>query len=183
MSSDISNLLYEEQESIIVRRGIIEEKLLTNITPILAPQIKVRGTGKAGGFGNSASGGGGSVRRRSRTSSSEAEGKEHAKVIIQEGVLRIDNVLSSTTVDKLRDHLYVLRQTSEKEIATGIIQPIQRFAQVLLKQNRCDLTIPLGVPGHEIITCALEELICNSPIGSTISSILGKDAILHELSC
>jgi ectoine hydroxylase-related dioxygenase (phytanoyl-CoA dioxygenase family) len=181
MSSDVSNLLYEEQESIIVRRGIIEEKLLTNVTPILAPKIKVRGTGKAGGFGNAASGGGGSGRRS--TSSSEAEGKEHAKVIIQEGVLRIDNVLSSTTVDKLRDHLYILRQTSEKEIAMGIIQPIQRFAQVLLKQNRCDLTIPLGVPGHEIITCALEEIICNSPIGSTISSILGKDAILHELSC
>lgn len=182
LSSDIiSNLLYEEQESIIVRRGMLEEGLLTNVTPLLAPQIKVRGTGKAGGFGNSASGGGGSG--RSTASSSKAEGREHAKVIIREGVLRIDNVISTTTVDKLRDHLYELRQTSEKEIATGKIRPIQRFAQVLLKQNRCDLTIPLGVPGHEIITVALEEIICNSPIGSTISAILGKDAILHELSC
>lgn len=181
LSSDISNLLYEEQESIIVRRGILEESLLTNVTPLLAPQIKVRGTGKAGGFGNSASGGGGSG--RSTTSSSKAEGREHAKVIVREGVLRIDDVISTTTVDKLRDHVYLLRQTSEKEIAIGKIRPIQRFAQVLLKQNRCDLTIPLGVPGHEIITVALEEIICNSPIGSTISAILGKDAILHELSC
>lgn len=181
MSSDVSNLLYEEQESIIVRRGILEESILTNVTPLLAPQIKVRGTGKAGGFGNSASGGGGSG--RSTTSSSKAEGKEHAKVIVHEGVLRIDNVISTNTVDTLRDHIYVLRQTSEKDIDAGKIQPIQRFAQVLLKQNRCDLTIPLGVLGHEIITLALEELLCKSPIGSTISSILGKDAILHELSC
>lgn len=181
ISSDISNLLYEEQESIIVRRGILEESLLTNVTPLTAPQIKVRGTGKAGGFGNSASGGGGSG--RSTTSSSKAEGREHAKVIIREGVLRIDDVISTAIVDKLRDHLYTLRQTSEEEIATGKVRPIQRFAQVLLKQNRCDLTIPLGVPGHEIITVALEEIICNSPIGSTISSLLGKDAILHELSC
>ena len=181
ISSDVSNLLYEEQEGIIVRRGMLEESLLTNVTPLLAPQIKVRGTGKAGGFGNPASGGGGSG--RSTTSSSKAEGREHAKVMVREGVLRIDDVISTATVDKLRDHLYTLRQTSEKEIATGKIRPIRRFAQVLLKRNRCDLTIPLGVPGHEIITVALEEIICNSPIGSTISSILGKDAILHELSC
>lgn len=181
MSSDVSNLLYEEQESIIVRRGIFEESILTNVTPLLAPQIKVRGTGKAGGFGNSSSGGGGSG--RSSSSSSKAEGKEYAKVIVREGVLRIDNVISTTTVEKLREHLYILRQTSEQEIATGKIQPIQRFAQVLLKQNRCDLTISLGVPDHEIATYALEELLCKSPIGSTIASILGNDAILHELSC
>ena len=73
-----------------------------------------------------------------------------------------------------------LRYQSEKEVKEGTIQPIQRFADVLLKQNRCDLTIPLG---DEIISKALEESLCKSPVGSTIASIFTEDAILHEFSC
>ena len=177
----VSNLLYQEQENIIVRRGELEEGFVTNATPLLAPAIKVRGTGKAGGFGNAASGGGGSG--RSTASSSKAEGKEHAKVLMKEGVLRIDGVLSPDTADSVRDHLYDLRRRSEAEVSEGKIQPIQRFAQVLLKRNRCDLTIPLGGGSNAIITKALEEALCKSPVGSTISSIFGDGAILHELSC
>jgi ectoine hydroxylase-related dioxygenase (phytanoyl-CoA dioxygenase family) len=180
-SDYVSNLLYQEQENIIVRRGELEEGFVTNATPLLAPAIKVRGTGKAGGFGNAASGGGGSG--RSTASSSKAEGKEHAKVLTKEGVLRIDGVLSPDTADSVRDHLYDLRRISEAEVSEGKIQPIQRFAQVLLKRNRCDLTIPLGGGSNDIITKALEEALCKSPVGSTISSIFGDGAILHELSC
>ena len=177
----VSGLLYQEQENIIVRRGELEEGFVKNARPLEAPVIKVRGTGKAGGFGNSASGGGGSGRSEAR--SSKEEGKEHAKVLIREGVLRIDNVLSSDTADSVRDHLYELRRTSEAEVDDGKIQSIQRFAQVLLKRNRFDLTIPLGGSNNGIITTALEEVLCKSPVGTTISSIFGDDAILHELSC
>ncbi|KAL3761813.1 hypothetical protein ACHAW5_003922 [Stephanodiscus triporus] len=176
----VSNLLYQEQENIIVRRGEVEEGFVTNAIPLEAPVIKVRGTGKAGGFGNSASGGGGGG--RSTASSSKADGREHAKVLTREGVLRIDDVLSRDTADSVRDHLYDLRRRSEMEVGDGTIQPIQRFAQVLLKRNRCDLTIPLG-GDNWIITRALEEALCRSPVGSTIASVFGEDAILHELSC
>lgn len=186
-SSDVTHLLYEEQENILVRRGMLEEGFVTTTntknaaTPLLAPLIKVRGTGRAGGFGNSASGGGGGG--RSTASSYKAEGREHAKIVRTEGVLRMNNVLSSTTADSARDHLYNLRHISEREVANGTVQPIQRFAQVLLKHNRCDLTIPLGIPGNEIITQALVDILCKSPVGATISYIFGTDAILHELSC
>ncbi|KAL7535642.1 hypothetical protein ACHAXR_006632 [Thalassiosira sp. AJA248-18] len=175
MMAGVADLLYQEQEKIIVRRGELEEQFITNAKPLEAPVIKVRGTGKAGGFGKSSGGGGGGSK-----ASSKAEGKAHAKVLKREGVVRIDNVISPDTADAVREHLYNLRYQSEQEVKEGKIQPIQRFADVLLKQNRCDLTIPLG---NEIITKALEESLRKSPVGVTISAIFGDDAILHEFSC
>jgi len=173
--ADVSNLLYQEQEKLIVQRGELEEKLVANAKPLETTVIKVRGTGKAGGFGKP-SGASGSKSK----ASSKAEGKAHAKVLKREGVLRIDNVLTMDTADAVRDYLYNLRYQSEQEVKEGLIQPIQRFADVLLKQNRYDLTIPLG---DEIVTKALEESLCKSPVGATISSIFGDGAILHEFSC
>lgn len=174
MSSDVSHLLYQEQEKLIVQRGEFEESLVTNVTPLKAPAIKIRGTGKAGGFGKSASG------SSTSNDNNKAEGKEYAKLLKKEGVVRIDNVLAADTADEVREFLYDLRKKSETDVANGQIQPIQRFADVLLKQNRCDLTVPMG---DEIITKALDEALRCSPIGSTISSIFGGGAILHEFSC
>lgn len=155
---------YAEQEALIVDRGVFEQTLITNISPLEAPKIK---GGKAGGFGKA-------------SGNSKAEGKEYAKILKKDGVVRIDNVLSPATADGVRDYLYALREQSEKEVEEGKIQPIQRFATVLLKKNRCDLTIPLG---DEIITTALDESLRLSPIGATISNIFGNEAILHEFSC
>jgi ectoine hydroxylase-related dioxygenase (phytanoyl-CoA dioxygenase family) len=163
MSTDLQQE-YAEQEALIVERGQLEESLMSNISTLEAPKIK---GGKASGFAKS-------------SSNTKAEGKEYAKVLINEGVVRIDNVLSSTTADGVRDYLYELRARSEKEVEEGTIQPIERFATVLLKKNRCDLTVPLG---DEIITQALDETLRLSPIGATISKIFGDAAILHELSC
>jgi ectoine hydroxylase-related dioxygenase (phytanoyl-CoA dioxygenase family) len=155
---------YAEQEALIVDRGMFEETLITNISPLEAPKIK---GGKVGGFGKA-------------SGSSKVEGKEYAKVLKKEGVVRIDNVLSSATADGVRDYLYALRERSEKEVEEGTIQPIQRFATVLLKKNRCDLTVPLG---DKIITTALDETLRLSPISYAISNIFGNEAVLHEFSC
>ena len=171
--ADVSNLLYQEQEKLIVKRGELEESFVTNARPLEAPKIKVRKAG-GGGFG------GGAAAASKGKGSSKAEGKAYAKILKKDGVLRIDNVLSSDTADAVREHLYNLRYQSEKEVNEGKIQPIQRFADVLLKHNRCDLTIPLG---DEIITKALEESLHKSPVGSTIASTFGDGAILHEFSC
>lgn len=171
MSSAASDLLYQEQEKLIVQRGELEETLISNVTPLEAPKIKIRGAGKARGFGKASS---------SSSNNNKAEGKEYAKVLKKEGVVRIDNVLSSETADALREYLYALRRKSESEVEEGKIQPIQRFADVLLKQNRCDLTVPMG---DDIVTKALDESLRVSPIGAILSSIFGEDAVLHEFSC
>jgi len=145
---------------------------VTNVKPLEASKIKIRGAGKAGGFGKTSS---------STNSSSKVEGKAYAKILKKEGVLRLDNVLSASTADTLRTYLYNLRAQSEQEVAAGTVQPIERYANVLLRHNRCDLTIPLGT--NEIITTALNEALRKSPVGGTLQSIFGEGAILHEFSC
>lgn len=170
VGTDVSSLLYQEQEKLLVQRGELEESLVNAIS-LEASKVKVRGTGKAGGFGKSSS---------PRVGPDKAEGKPYAKILRKEGVIRIDNVLSESTADALREYLYDLRCMSESDVKEGKIQPIQRFADVLLKHNRCDLTVPLG---DQIVSTALYESMCKSPVGSIILSEFGKSATLHELSC
>eukprot|EP00970_Alexandrium_tamarense_P013013 scaffold3204_cov185-Alexandrium_tamarense.AAC.6 len=174
--SDVSDLLYREQENLIVQRGQFEETLVTNVTPLEAPVVKIRGTGSAGGFGGGSKGGNSGGTK----AGGKAEGKARAKILKKEGVLRIDNVLSSSTADALRAHLYSLREQAELDVREGRVDKLARFENVLLKQNRCDLTIPMG---DELITQALDEALRLSPIGATISSEFGEEAILHEFSC
>ena len=174
----VNDMLYEEQEKLIVKRGELEEELMAlsnaNSKAIEAP--KLRGVGKAGGFG-----GGSKVnKQRSTKQSRKAEGKAYAKVLKKDGVVRIDNVLSSDIADKIREYVYNLRTKSIAEIESGSVESIQRFADVLLRSNRCDLTLPVG---DEIVADALNEVIRNSAVGQTIASILSDNAELYELSC
>mmetsp|Transcript_31582 Transcript_31582/g.46610 ORF Transcript_31582/g.46610 Transcript_31582/m.46610 type:complete len:383 (+) Transcript_31582:67-1215(+) len=170
--SDASDLLYREQENLIINRGELEEKLMSQkLKPIKVSKVNVRGTGSAGGF---ASGGG------SKKTSLKAEAKTHSIVLKRDGVVRIDNVLSSDVADRMREYAYKLRKTSQEEVEAGTVRPLQRFANVLLKNNRCDLTIPLG---DDIVSDALDELLRKCSVGQTISALLGEDALLYELSC
>lgn len=161
---------YESQEKMIVERGALEEGIMAaSGVPILANKIKERGVGGGGGFGG---GGPSKVTKK-------AEGKSHSKVLKRDGVVRINGVLSDKVADGLRDYVYELKADSEQAVADGSIKPIQRFATVLLRKDRCDLTIPLGSP---IVTKALEEVFCKSSVGETIRALLGKGAVLQELS-
>lgn len=172
--SDAADLLYQEQENLIIDRGDLEEKLMSpKAKPIKASKVNARGTGSAGGFGKTSGGG-------SKKSSLKVQAKTHAKVLKRDGVVRIDNVLSPDVADRMREYAYNLRKKSEKEIEAGTVQPIQRFANVLLKTNRCDLTIPLG---DDVVSDALDDALRNCAVGQTISAILGEDAVLYELSC
>uniref|UniRef100_A0A7S2IAS3 Uncharacterized protein n=1 Tax=Helicotheca tamesis TaxID=374047 RepID=A0A7S2IAS3_9STRA len=177
MSDAASDLLYKEQENLIVSRGKLEEELMASTgTPLLASKVKVRGSGKAGGFG-----GGGSASKKSKKASLKEEAKSYAKVLKKDGVVRIDNVLPSKIADQMRSYVYDLRQKAETDVEAGTVKPIQRFADVLLRKDRCDLTIPLGE--NEIATIALEKVLLESAAGQTIKSILGKGSVLYELSC
>ena len=105
--SDSSNLLYQEAEKVLVNRGELEETLVTDAIPIEANVVKLKGVGKAGGFG-----GGSTSSASSLKKTNTAEAKAHSKVLLEEGVVRIDNVLSDNVADQLRSYLYDLRQTS-----------------------------------------------------------------------
>jgi len=175
--SDVSDLLYQEQEKVLVRRGELEEELMAGTSsPLEANVVKVRGAGKSGGFG-----GGGSSGKKISTAALKAEGKAHAKVLKKNGVVRIDNVLSSDQADKMREYVLSSRQASVEEVESGKVPSLQRFADVLLRKDRCDLTMPLGQ--DDVIADSLNEVLRESAAGQTIKAILGKGSVLYELSC
>ena len=51
----------------------------------------------------------------------------------------------------------------------------ERFADVLLRDHRCDLLLPLSA---EPVMDALAELLLDSPLAKTLEAALGTDAEL-----
>jgi ectoine hydroxylase-related dioxygenase (phytanoyl-CoA dioxygenase family) len=174
-------LLYQEQELILVRRGELEGRLMADTgSPLEAHTVK--GAGSKGGFG-----GANKSKKSSKSSKAPnkagmtAQAKGLAKVLREEGVVRLDHVLTDQTADALRTHLYDMRREAEALVAAGEIRPIQRFANVLLRSNRCDMPVPLGQ--SLIVDQALVELLVQSPLGAVIAKLLTPQAVLYELSC
>jgi len=162
--------LYQEQERLLVNRGVIEFDLMKKAgSPISASICK--GTAAAKGFGTSAG---------MKPAEAKAAAKVHAKELRKSGVVRIDDILTSDMADELREYIFALRQQSEEQVRTGKVKPLERFADVLLKDNRCDLTIPLE---EDIVVDALLQVLQKTPVGKMISSMLGKKSTLYELSC
>jgi ectoine hydroxylase-related dioxygenase (phytanoyl-CoA dioxygenase family) len=162
--------LYEEQETLLVNRGVHEEGLMANNhSPIKTNKIK--GAGSGGGFGGSPAGG--------RKAGFKVEAKAHAKVLQKDGVVRIDGVLTNEMADTMRDFVLTLRAKSEEDIKAGTVRAMDRFANVLLRHNRCDLKIPLG--STEVNT-ALHHVLCQSPVRQTIEELLTPNAVLYELA-
>ena len=162
--------LYEIQEEILVKRGILEEELMSNNQSQLKA-IKVKGAGSSGGFGGATG---------SNKAGLKSEAKAHAKVLQKEGVVRIDGALSANVADAMRDFVVNLRENSEEEVSSGTARSIDRFANVLLRKNRCDLKIPLG---SKAVTDALHDVFCKSALRQTIEELLSSEAVLYELSC
>jgi hypothetical protein len=167
-SSRISYSLYDDQETAITQRGAYEESIMKPSIP-LQPN-KPRGSGSSGGFGGG---------KRSKTSALKEQAKAHAQVLRHDGVVRIDDVLSQSLADELRQFVYTLRDIAEIEVAEQKVERRHRFADVLLRKNRCDLTMPLT----ELTYRALHALLCETPVGPTLQNLLGEDAVLYEFSC
>ena len=169
--------LYDVQEEAIAKRGAYEETLMTEHNSVLEAYVpNTKGAGAAGGFG----GGGGNQHKKTNPSALKAQGKEFAKVLRQDGVVRMDRVLSESSAATLREYVFDLRQQATEDVQSGKVPRKQRFADVLLKENRCDLTLPLG---DEIVYQALYDVLCTSPVGATLANLLSKDAVLYECSC
>jgi Phytanoyl-CoA dioxygenase (PhyH) len=206
--------LYEIQEEMLIRRGIYEEGLMqcAESAPLTAVPLKgsrSSTSGRSKGFGNSSS----SSNRGAKQSPSKfaAEAVHHATLLRREGVVRVDNVLSAAVADRLRDFVFDLRRDSLHQVQAGTLSHSDRFADVLLRANRCDLKLPLGNAKHanssngwETDTAtttgaaaagaqfsnatpvieALHGILCESAVKDTIAAGLSSDqAVLYELSC
>jgi ectoine hydroxylase-related dioxygenase (phytanoyl-CoA dioxygenase family) len=165
--------LYKEQEQLLVERGIVEAGLMQHTATPLQPSV-CRGTGTTKGFSANKSPAG------AKPSDLKAAATIHAKELRTAGIVRIENVLTNDMADSMREYVSKLRSHSEEQVRKNQVKAIERFADVLLKENRCDLTIPLD---DDIVVAALMWIFQRTPVTQTASSILGKDAGLYELSC
>lgn len=181
--------LYNVQEEMLIKRGVLEEEMMTgNSSPLEATQVKGIGV-KNKGFGSSSSSSSSNSNSNKFSISKGSlleEAKVYANILRQEGVVRIDNVLSEELADQMRRYVFHLRQDSIDQIQAGTVSHTDRFADVLLRSNRCDLKIPLEDTQNEVsnpVLAALYHVFCQSAVKTLVETILSDQAVLYELSC
>jgi hypothetical protein len=98
-----------------------------------------------------------------------------------DGVVRIDTCQSDPIADSFRQYVLDLESRSLSDFECGkLSRKTDRFARVLLSQNRSDLKLPLG---PDPIMMALQQLLIVSPVGNILQRILGPKSTLYECSC
>lgn len=179
----------EEQDRLLKEKGDYEAGLMRK--PIALKPNKVRGG--SGGFGGGSSAKTGKSKGKKKSTGGVGVDRSlvveaHAKALVTDGIVRIDKVLAPELADALQEYLCDLRLRARADIETGkITDSQQRFADVLLNQNRCDLKIPLG---PKPVDDALHHVLSTSGIVREVMEHVfdsydgtGKDAELWELNC
>jgi ectoine hydroxylase-related dioxygenase (phytanoyl-CoA dioxygenase family) len=177
--------LYEVQEEMLTKRAQFEETLMSNASsqPLLAN--KPKGAGTSGGFGSGSKSKNHKNNKKQSSSGSlssllmQQQGWSHAQVMRSEGVVRIDQALTTDMADAMRSFVLQYRTEAQQLVESQQIPFRHRFADVLLRKHRSDVTMPF----HEITYRALHQVLCQSSVGATHEILLGKNAILQEFSC
>jgi hypothetical protein len=111
--------------------------------------------------------------------SSIIENDDGIEKIRDDGVIRINNVLSSNTCKQLLDVITNELKESIHAIESGEVDVFERFSSLLSNQNRFDLKLPM----NNVIFNAIKELVNpNKDLGRTIKALVGKDSELFELA-
>ena len=206
----------EEEDRLLKEKGDLEASLMQTPTPI--KPFKIRSSSdKASGGGGFGGGGQSSKQKKSRkikkqngdSSSSMPQEQQQQQdpavvqqiinALEQDGIVRLDKVMSPQAADALREYLIDLRARSTAAIEEGLIHDSQeRYADVLLNQARCDLKIPLGPePLHQALLDVLMDggkdqdvdTLYPSMVRSVFEGVFdkyqgrGKYASLWELNC
>jgi ectoine hydroxylase-related dioxygenase (phytanoyl-CoA dioxygenase family) len=207
LADDEPFLLEEEYaltEQMITQRGEREEVLMACSTshPIIPneftgarPILPASSVKEQRGFGSGPTAGSKKGKKRKSAKKDAVElmeqstkseiAKCHANVLKNEGLVRIDNVLSDSVTDKLRAFVYDIRATEgNKANATGMQG---KFPTI----RRWDLSIPLfeytaqgaATTATTVAHHALTNILVTTVVGETMRSFLGTDqAELYELS-
>ena len=109
-----------------------------------------------------------------------------ARTLREDGVVRLNGVLSSMLASTLREEILERRAAAYDAIsgdnANDDGEWRNYFADVLLKENRCDLLLPLK--GSSSLQTALHEMLVSSNFLSNIlvTALGGDDATFYELA-
>lgn len=190
--------LRAEADSAVAARGTHEHALLQPGEPLVATKQR-RGGASAGGFGAQ----GGKDARGAKDGSGGKSGKagkagkagasagavrgrpRSASTLFDEmqrnGVVRIDGALRPDTVTQLRAAVDSERARAEAEVEDGgAFDRTDRFADLVLLENRCDLLMPL----RGAVVTALHELLGDGAVlGDLLEELVGEQGVFNELAC
>ena len=195
---------YELTEQMVTQRGEIEEMLMADspMRPILPNEPAAAAAAAVKpqrGFGASAAKKG--KKRNTKTTKKDVvlkeqqqpqnnkpeEAKDHAKVLKNEGLVRIDRTLSDAVTDTLRDFVYDIRTMEGNKLQKANTNMQDIFPTI----RRWDLSIPLfeyddhggATTATTIAHQALHDVLQKTAVGETMSLFLGTDqAELYELA-
>ncbi len=102
-------------------------------------------------------------------------------ILMENGVARVDNVLSEKTATTMRAYTNDLLLGVTAAVESGAFSRDHLFGNVANPNNRWDLLLPIEA-SEECVQCLCEVLHEGSPVSTAIESVLGKDAELYELS-
>jgi hypothetical protein len=193
--------LYEVQEDMLTRQGILEEEWMKDAdrsvlqsssvgTPSSSTNSKkTKGgnysAGKGFGAGSTSSSNNAGRQPHQQDQRFQQAAQSHAATLLSEGVVRIDKVLLSEIADRMRKYVMTLRDDADPAF----------LADVLLRKHRCDIKLPLfngdasssdDSATASPVTTALQHVLLESPVRRTIETALGNEntgSVLHELSC
>lgn len=197
-----TGLLAAELDKFAIRRADEERECLQEATALVALQQKggrVRsGQGLAGDTGGFGGGGGAKASKKSTSKGTSKKKKKDkdkvvvlqgdllkhgsvlAKELVREGVVRMDGLLSESATDALREFVDSERRQYTADVEAGLTQWTDRFSDVVLYSNRCNVLLPLHGPPVD----ALHELIGQGTVlGSLLEEVVGPDALFNELAC
>lgn len=107
-----------------------------------------------------------------------------SRVLETMGCICVTNAMTSETADKLLRYINEESERAKSEVTSGSVRFDDRFGGVNCRGmngifgNRQDMFLPMSEP---TVRQAMEELAQN--MGPLLKEAVGKDGMLHELSC
>ena len=175
-----------EQMDALTQRGILEASIMP-----ASGELEEVGTKKSNNNNNN------KKKKKTKKANKGPSTAIITRALNQEGVIRLNGILSKSTAAILREEILIRRNDAYATITTSDTNSTHNeeeegeesntnneksdwrnyFADVLLKRNRCDLLLPLK--GNRNLQAALYEILVTS---NRVSSTLPNDATLYELS-
>ena len=158
-SNSAHDLLYQDQQKAMERRAMQEEELLllhtsktktTIMKELKAPKLKIPKEISGTGFGNTSFSNKkkNKGRKKSITTPKERLAIEQAKILQRDGVLRMNDVLSSDLSDRLREYVLQQQTIASKETQQNPKLSKSFYGVENQRQNRCDLQLSLLQGGY-----------------------------------
>ena len=168
-----SELLYLDQQQAMLRRAMLEQKLLQSKKQpkaLEAPKLKLPPPKSGTGFANTAA-----MNKSTRLAA------EQAKVIRRDGVVRIDNALSPEVADKLRQFLLDQQQVAQEATKQDPSKSKLFYGVEQSRKNRCDMHLSLLRGGVNADDVGMTDAVGEHILADALLEILGKEGTLPDL--